>query len=118
MFVGHVVPRAQTAKYATDYIDTCLGDLYSVGWIEFAEKHNLHSWSLQKEFEHVRNRTSHQQTYREVCLPLEDTAASSMHCSYSMIWRAECEMQFRLWSKLECVYMLKSKKLEETVVYF
>jgi Peptidase C13 family len=67
VFAAHVVPRNQTAKYATDHINTCLGDLYSVGWIELAEKYNLHHWSLQKEFERVRNRTSNHQTFKEVC---------------------------------------------------
>ena len=69
MHAAHVVPRNETAKHPTDHIDTCLGDLYSVGWIELAEKYNLHHWSLQKEFERVQNRTSNHHTFKYVCPP-------------------------------------------------
>lgn len=47
-------------------IGVCLGDLYSVSWIELAESQNLHEWSLQQQFEAIRLRTSANHTYQYV----------------------------------------------------
>eukprot|EP00892_Ulva_mutabilis_P010771 jgi/Ulvmu1/8066/UM004_0303.1 len=46
-----------------DELGTCLGDLYSVSWVELAEHVDLKQWSLQAEFEAVRIRTSNNHTY-------------------------------------------------------
>lgn len=83
LHAAHVVPRNETAKHPTDHIDTCLGDLYSVGWIELAERYNLHHWSLQKEFERVRNRTSNHHTFEYVCLPMPSRTHLHLHCTKS-----------------------------------
>lgn len=50
-------------------IGVCLGDLYSVSWIEMAEAEDLHTWSLQKQFEAIRLRTSANHTYQYVRPP-------------------------------------------------
>ncbi|KAI4990268.1 hypothetical protein ZWY2020_038631 [Hordeum vulgare] len=43
--------------------DTCLGDLYSVAWMEDSDAHNLNAESLKQQYERVRNRTSADGTY-------------------------------------------------------
>ncbi|KAI3727504.1 hypothetical protein L6452_16120 [Arctium lappa] len=45
-----------------EYI-TCLGDLYSVAWMEDSETHNLKKESLAQQFNKVRLRTSNYDTY-------------------------------------------------------
>uniref|UniRef100_A0A7N0V1K8 legumain n=1 Tax=Kalanchoe fedtschenkoi TaxID=63787 RepID=A0A7N0V1K8_KALFE len=40
-----------------EYQDTCLGDHYSVSWIEDSERRNLSGETLEKQFKLVRNRT-------------------------------------------------------------
>ncbi|KAI5063434.1 hypothetical protein GOP47_0021981 [Adiantum capillus-veneris] len=42
---------------------TCLGDLYSVSWMEDSETHNLRNESLQEQYETVKARTSNYNTY-------------------------------------------------------
>ncbi|XP_057524192.1 vacuolar-processing enzyme-like [Amaranthus tricolor] len=37
--------------------DTCLGDLYSVSWIEDSERHNLMTENLKQQYELVKHRT-------------------------------------------------------------
>ncbi|XP_039121674.1 vacuolar-processing enzyme-like [Dioscorea cayenensis subsp. rotundata] len=36
---------------------TCLGDLYSVAWMEDSDKHNLHTETLKQQYELVKTRT-------------------------------------------------------------
>ncbi|XP_057504134.1 vacuolar-processing enzyme-like [Actinidia eriantha] len=38
--------------------DTCLGDLYSVSWMEDSDKHDLHTETLEQQYEVVRRRTA------------------------------------------------------------
>ncbi|GAB4854364.1 hypothetical protein Ancab_022950 [Ancistrocladus abbreviatus] len=38
--------------------ETCLGDLYSVAWMEDSEKHNLRKESLHQQYELVKKRTA------------------------------------------------------------
>ncbi|XP_071696358.1 legumain-like [Rutidosis leptorrhynchoides] len=45
-----------------EYI-TCLGDLYSVSWMEDSETHNLKKESLEQQFDKVKKRTSNSFTY-------------------------------------------------------
>ncbi|CAL9780938.1 unnamed protein product [Musa acuminata subsp. burmannicoides] len=42
---------------------TCLGDLYSVAWMEDSETHNLKEETVGKQFEEVKMRTSNHDTY-------------------------------------------------------
>ncbi|KAJ0971380.1 hypothetical protein J5N97_019339 [Dioscorea zingiberensis] len=37
---------------------TCLGDLYSVAWMEDSDKHNLHTETLKQQYELVKTRTA------------------------------------------------------------
>eukprot|EP00252_Welwitschia_mirabilis_P005158 TRINITY_DN1560_c0_g1_i1.p1 TRINITY_DN1560_c0_g1~~TRINITY_DN1560_c0_g1_i1.p1 ORF type:complete len:492 (+),score=93.14 TRINITY_DN1560_c0_g1_i1:150-1625(+) len=43
--------------------DTCLGDLYSVAWMEDSEKQNLKKETLAQQYHRVRERTSNHNTY-------------------------------------------------------
>ncbi|CAN6327027.1 unnamed protein product [Urochloa humidicola] len=43
--------------------DTCLGDLYSVAWMEDSDVHNLRTESLKQQYEVVKVRTSAHGTY-------------------------------------------------------
>nr|GEW24756.1 asparaginyl endopeptidase 1 [Tanacetum cinerariifolium] len=45
-----------------EYI-TCLGDLYSVAWMEDSETHNLKKETLDQQFKKVKERTSNYDTY-------------------------------------------------------
>ncbi|KAJ3671182.1 hypothetical protein LUZ60_008608 [Juncus effusus] len=42
---------------------TCLGDLYSVSWLEDSDAHNLHSETLKQQYQYVKTRTSVENTY-------------------------------------------------------
>lgn len=42
---------------------TCLGDLYSVSWMEDSESHNLKKETIKKQYESVKMRTSNFNTY-------------------------------------------------------
>jgi len=42
---------------------TCLGDLYSVAWMEDAERHDLTSETLERQFHALRLRTSNNFSY-------------------------------------------------------
>lgn len=57
-------------------IQACLGDLFSVSWIELAARAPLHTMLLQREFERVRLRTSDNNTYDQVCWPLRPVPRS------------------------------------------
>ncbi|XP_031482518.1 vacuolar-processing enzyme [Nymphaea colorata] len=43
--------------------DTCLGDLYSVSWMEDSDVHNLQTETLKQQYHLVRDRTSNYNTY-------------------------------------------------------
>ena len=43
--------------------DTCLGDLYSVAWMEDSDAHNLRTESVKQQYEVVKQRTSPKSTY-------------------------------------------------------
>ncbi|KAK9819348.1 hypothetical protein WJX74_009216 [Apatococcus lobatus] len=43
--------------------DTCLGDLYSVAWLENSDHYDLRNETLEKQFEKVRRRTSNDGTF-------------------------------------------------------
>ncbi|GAB4857040.1 hypothetical protein Ancab_014951 [Ancistrocladus abbreviatus] len=45
-----------------EYI-TCLGDLYSVAWMEDSECHNLKRETIQQQYQTVKDRTSNYNTY-------------------------------------------------------
>ncbi|KAL7611106.1 hypothetical protein Lser_V15G09720 [Lactuca serriola] len=45
-----------------EYI-TCLGDLYSVAWMEDSETHNLKKESIEQQFNKVKERTSNYDTF-------------------------------------------------------
>ncbi|OVA08065.1 Peptidase C13 [Macleaya cordata] len=45
-----------------EYI-TCLGDLYSVAWMEDSETHNLKKETIQQQYDSVKYRTSNYNTY-------------------------------------------------------
>ncbi|XP_044421391.1 vacuolar-processing enzyme isoform X1 [Triticum aestivum] len=56
---------------------TCLGDLYSVAWMEDSEAHNMRVESLKEQLERVRNRTgthSHVMEYGDL-----DISAQKVH---------------------------------------
>ncbi|KAJ4955800.1 hypothetical protein NE237_012583 [Protea cynaroides] len=42
---------------------TCLGDLYSVSWMEDSETHNLKKETIQQQYQVVKDRTSNYNTY-------------------------------------------------------
>ncbi|XP_047331620.1 vacuolar-processing enzyme-like [Impatiens glandulifera] len=42
---------------------TCLGDLYSVAWMEDSETHNLKKETIEQQYQSVRERTSNYNTY-------------------------------------------------------
>ncbi|XP_010259032.1 PREDICTED: vacuolar-processing enzyme-like [Nelumbo nucifera] len=42
---------------------TCLGDLYSVAWMEDSETHNLKKETLRQQYHNVKDRTSNYNTY-------------------------------------------------------
>ncbi|KAM0888036.1 hypothetical protein ACQ4PT_028627 [Festuca glaucescens] len=46
----------------SEYI-TCLGDLYSVAWMEDSENHNLKEETIKKQYEAVKKRTSDLNSY-------------------------------------------------------
>ncbi|KAK1313982.1 hypothetical protein QJS10_CPA06g00933 [Acorus calamus] len=43
--------------------DTCLGDLYSVAWMEDSDVHNLRTETLKQQYHLVKDRTSNQGSY-------------------------------------------------------
>ncbi|KAK6138680.1 hypothetical protein DH2020_027570 [Rehmannia glutinosa] len=45
-----------------EYI-TCLGDLYSVAWMEDSESHNLQKETIEQQYQQVKDRTSNYNTY-------------------------------------------------------
>ncbi|XP_073157327.1 legumain [Henckelia pumila] len=45
-----------------EYI-TCLGDLYSVAWMEDSETHNLKRETIEQQYQQVKDRTSNHNTY-------------------------------------------------------
>ncbi|GMH22762.1 hypothetical protein Nepgr_024605 [Nepenthes gracilis] len=45
-----------------EYI-TCLGDLYSVAWMEDSERHNLKKETIKQQYKTVKERTSNYNTY-------------------------------------------------------
>ncbi|KAI3971304.1 hypothetical protein MKX01_008148 [Papaver californicum] len=45
-----------------EYI-TCLGDLYSIAWLEDSETHNLKKETIKEQYESVKYRTSNYNTY-------------------------------------------------------
>ncbi|KAK9868632.1 hypothetical protein WJX84_003492 [Apatococcus fuscideae] len=45
--------------------DTCLGDLYSVAWLENSDHYDLRKESLETQFEKVRRRTSNDGTFQQ-----------------------------------------------------
>ncbi|KAK8295176.1 hypothetical protein V6Z12_D05G047000 [Gossypium hirsutum] len=56
--------------------DTCLGDLYSVAWIEDSDAHNLRAETLQKQYELVRLRQVKKRTTRSHVMQYGDIALS------------------------------------------
>ncbi|KAH7686824.1 Peptidase C13 legumain protein [Dioscorea alata] len=42
---------------------TCLGDLYSVSWMEDSDAHNLKEETIEKQYQNVKARTSNYNTY-------------------------------------------------------
>ncbi|CAN8240723.1 unnamed protein product [Cochlearia groenlandica] len=48
----------------SEYI-TCLGDLYSVAWMEDSETHNLRKETVKQQYQTVKMRTSNYNTYSE-----------------------------------------------------
>ncbi|THG04438.1 hypothetical protein TEA_003286 [Camellia sinensis var. sinensis] len=46
--------------YVAPEYDTCLGDLYSVSWMEDSDKHDLRTETLEQQYEVVRRRTSNE----------------------------------------------------------
>ncbi|GAQ89237.1 vacuolar-processing enzyme precursor [Klebsormidium nitens] len=63
--------------------ETCLGDLYSVAWLEDSEVHNLNKETLEDQYKMVRDRTSvygtfqagsHVMQYGELAIDEEDVA--------------------------------------------
>lgn len=42
---------------------TCLGDLYSVAWLEDSESHNLKKETVEQQYQKVKDRTSNYNTY-------------------------------------------------------
>ncbi|XP_021716668.1 vacuolar-processing enzyme-like [Chenopodium quinoa] len=53
--------------------DTCLGDLYSVSWIEDSERHNLLTESLKQQYELVKTRTATSPFYGSHVMQFGDT---------------------------------------------
>nr|KJB54732.1 hypothetical protein B456_009G046900 [Gossypium raimondii] len=53
-----------------EYHQTCLGDLYSLAWMEDSDAHNLRAETLQKQYELVKKRTtrSHVMQYGDIAL--------------------------------------------------
>jgi legumain len=57
-------------------LSTCLGDLFSVNWLEDSDKENLHTETLERQFELVKNKTdkSHVQKYGTLSITEEPVA--------------------------------------------
>ncbi|KAL9668182.1 hypothetical protein QQ045_002557 [Rhodiola kirilowii] len=58
---GTYCPGMQPAA-PPEYI-TCLGDLYSVAWMEDSETHNLRKETIEQQYKNVKERTSNYDTY-------------------------------------------------------
>uniref|UniRef100_A0A7N0ZTJ2 Legumain prodomain domain-containing protein n=1 Tax=Kalanchoe fedtschenkoi TaxID=63787 RepID=A0A7N0ZTJ2_KALFE len=58
---GTYCPGMQPAA-PPEYV-TCLGDLYSVAWMEDSETHNLKKEKIEQQYKHVKERTSNYNTY-------------------------------------------------------
>ncbi|CAM9001560.1 unnamed protein product [Rhodiola kirilowii] len=58
---GTYCPGMQPAA-PPEYI-TCLGDLYSVAWMEDSETHNLKKETIEQQYKNVKERTSNYDTY-------------------------------------------------------
>lgn len=67
-------------------LGVCLGDLYSVSWIELADAVDLEEWSLQKQFKAIRARTSAHHTYRHVRPPPTSAPASARRVAGAGRW--------------------------------
>jgi legumain len=57
-------------------LSTCLGDLFSISWLEDSDQENLHTETLERQFELVKERTneSHVQKYGSSEIPKEPVA--------------------------------------------
>lgn len=53
------------SKQAPPEFDTCLGDLYSVSWLENSEQADLSDETLKQQYKAVRFRTSHNGTFQQ-----------------------------------------------------
>ncbi|KAF5834424.1 vacuolar processing enzyme [Dunaliella salina] len=61
---GAAPPQAQLAGNGSKELDTCLGDLFSVAWMEDSEEQNPLTETLRVQFDHVSQRTSANYTYK------------------------------------------------------
>lgn len=69
--------------HSTQELNTCLGDLYSVAWIENAEADNLFQETLQSQFAAVVNRTqpkSHPQVRYCFCCSCFRAGSGHLRC--------------------------------------
>ncbi|MCL7044124.1 hypothetical protein MKW94_027055, partial [Papaver nudicaule] len=57
---GHYCPK-EVPNPPSEYT-TCLGDLYSIAWLEDSEKYNMKTESLNKQYEVVKRRTISENT--------------------------------------------------------
>ncbi|KAB1218233.1 Vacuolar-processing enzyme [Morella rubra] len=51
-------PVDYNPSFPSEMYDTCLGDLYSIAWLEDSDKHDLRKETLGKQYEVVRRRTA------------------------------------------------------------
>lgn len=58
---GTYCPGMEPAS-PSEYV-TCLGDLYSISWLEDSETHNLKEETISRQYEKVKERTSNLNTY-------------------------------------------------------
>ncbi|XP_057437419.1 vacuolar-processing enzyme-like [Lotus japonicus] len=56
---------------------TCLGDLYSISWMEDSDKHDPRSETLERQYEHVRKRTISPPTMHSHVMQYGDMRMSS-----------------------------------------
>lgn len=56
--------------------ETCLGDLYSVAWMEDSEQHNLRAETLHQQYELVKRRTANENGYGSHVMQFGDIGLS------------------------------------------
>ncbi|KAK8270655.1 hypothetical protein V6Z12_D11G212300 [Gossypium hirsutum] len=93
--------------------ETCLGDLYSVAWMEDIDIHNLRKETLHQQYELVKRRTSNSPMGTHCCHPPKLLISAMLILSISgisiarhlMSWLGRLKLKSRLWKPcpIECM---------------